>query len=98
MDSQQQTNDPSDRPSFFGRPAAWRIWSQAGPKFWAGMLAGFGIGLAVAAALVELELLTLHRKAWVSVTGIILFSLGVGRLSGVFDRSRQGDQGQTGQS
>jgi len=92
----QETKNPSDRPSFFGRPAAWRDWSQAGPRFWIGMLAGFGLGLAVAAALVETELLTLHRKAWVSVTGIVLFSLGVGigRPWGALGRQRKQDQGQ----
>jgi hypothetical protein len=35
-----------------------------------------GIGLLLAAALVELELLTLQHKAWVSVTGILLAVTG----------------------
>jgi hypothetical protein len=48
-----------------------------GRHFWAGVLVGVGFGLLVAAVLVEQELMTLQRKAWVSVTGIILFFLGM---------------------
>ena len=97
MDSQRhETKNPSDRPSFFGQPAAIRDLSQLGPRFWYGMLAGFGLGLAVAAVLVETELLALHRKAWVSGIGVILFSVGVGigRSWGVYGRQRKGDEGQ----
>jgi len=77
MAAQQEKPDPpSDRPSFFESPAGWRVWSQVGPKFWAGVLVGVGLGLLLGAALVELELMTLQRKAWVSVTGIVLVALG----------------------
>jgi len=97
MDSHQQaTTAASDRPSFLGLPAGWRVWSQAGGQFWAGVLIGVGIGLLVAAGLVELELMTLHRKAWVSVTGIILCLLGQAAFRWTAKRQRQGqgDQGQ----
>jgi hypothetical protein len=49
-------------------PWPFRTW-----QFWCGLLAGAGIGLLTGAALVELELLTLHSKAWVSLLGIVLF-------------------------
>jgi hypothetical protein len=77
MAPQQETpNPPSDRPSFFGLPAGWRVWSQVGTNFWAGVLVGVGIGLLLGAALVEQELMTLQRKAWVSLTGIVLVGIG----------------------
>jgi glucose uptake protein GlcU len=77
MDSQQEkTNPPSDRPSFFGLPAGWRVWSQVGGQFWSGVLSGVGIGFLVAAVLVELELMTFQRKAWVVVIGIVLWWIG----------------------
>jgi hypothetical protein len=77
MDTQhQETSPPPNRPSFFGLPAGLSAWSQVGRPFWAGVLIGLGTGLLIAAALVEQELLTLHRKAWVSLTGAVLFGLG----------------------
>ena len=51
-------------------------WTVRSWQFWCGLLAGAGIGLLLGAALVELELLTLHRKAWVSVLGIVLVGSG----------------------
>jgi hypothetical protein len=59
-------------------PASRGVWSQLGAKFWSGVLVGVGIGLLLSAAFVELELMTLQRKAWVSVTGIVL--AGIGRV------------------
>jgi hypothetical protein len=77
MDSQQEKpSPPSDRPSFFGLPASLRAWSQVGPRFWAGVLSGMGIGFLVAAGLVQLELMTLQRTAWVSVIGMALLLIG----------------------
>jgi hypothetical protein len=49
----------------------FRLW-----QFWCGVLAGAGVGLLLGAALVELELLTPHNKAWVSVLGIAIFGGG----------------------
>ena len=60
-----------------GRDSQWPFHSA---QFWCGMLAGAGVSLLLGAALVELELLTQHRKAWVSVLGILL--VGVGGLVG----------------
>jgi hypothetical protein len=54
-----------------GRGWPWQSW-----VFWCGLLAGTGVGLALGAALVELELLTPYRKAWVSVLGILLVAGG----------------------
>jgi len=48
-----------------------------GKQFWAGVLVGAGIGLMLGAALVELELMTSTRKAWVSLVGAVLFGVGV---------------------
>ena len=75
MDSQQEKNTPPpDRPSFLGLPPSWNTWSRAaGPTFWGGVLVGLGIGLLVAAILVQLEL---RRTAWVSVMGIVLAAIG----------------------
>jgi hypothetical protein len=53
-----------------------RVWGLFGAHFWGGTLFGMGVGLLLAAALVELELLTLQHKAWVSVTGILLALTG----------------------
>src|SRR5262249_13025604 len=47
-----------------GPGSRWPIRSRS---FWCGLIAGAGLGLGLGAALVELELLTTHRKAWVSV-------------------------------
>ena len=90
MDSQQQEpRPPSDRPSFFGRPASWIVWSQLGRQFWAGVVVGIGIGFLVAAVLVELELLTLQSKLWVAMTGIALVAIGQAITFRVVRRSRQ---------
>jgi len=90
MDLRQETPDSRPaRPSFFGLPASWRLWSQVGTRFWAGVLVGLGIGLLVGAALVELELMTLQRKAWVSVTGIALAVFGLAMVWQAVRRSHQ---------
>jgi hypothetical protein len=102
MESQKQTNYLSDRPSFFekmfGQPPGWRLLPQAGPRFWAGVLGGVGLGLMVAAILVDLELLTPDWKIWAIAPGMIFMILGQERLRVVVRRQVKGDQGQTGQS
>ena len=64
-------------------------WPFRSWQFWCGLPAGAGIGLLVGAALVELELLTFHSKAWVSVLGIVLVGGGgvVALLAGSGKRS-----------
>ena len=87
MDTQQEkVSRAPDRPSFFGLPTGWQLWSQVGPRFWGGVLVGFGIGLLMAAVLLELEL---HRSVWVGVLGIVL--AGVGQIVALraVRRSRQ---------
>lgn len=75
MDGTEKT-PKSEGTSFFSLPSSWYVWSRLGTKFWAGVLVGVGLGLLLGAVLVEQELMTLHRKAWVSVTGVILAALG----------------------
>ena len=55
-------------------------WPFHSAQFWCGLLAGVGVGLLLGAALVELEVLTSQRKAWVSLLGAVL--VGVGGLVG----------------
>jgi hypothetical protein len=55
-------------------------WPFHSAHFWCGLLAGVGVGLLLGAALVELEVLTSQRKAWVSLLGAVL--VGVGGLVG----------------
>jgi len=103
MDSQQQrTHDPSDGPKYFRglfpQPPDWRLWPQAGPRFWAGVIFGVGVGLVVAAILVDLELVALNRELWAIIPGMFVMLLGRERLRVVVRRQAKGGQGQTGQS
>jgi hypothetical protein len=47
-------------------------------QFWPGVLVGLGLGLMIAPALVELELLTPGHKVWAFFVGLILFVVGGG--------------------
>ena len=71
-----------------GRRSRWPFHSA---HFWCGLLAGVGVGLLLGAALVELEVLTSQRKAWVSLLGAVL--VGVGGLVG-----RRGESGNRGRA
>jgi hypothetical protein len=61
-------------------------WPYQSAHFWCGLLAGVGVGLLLGAALVELELLTTHRKAWASLLGAVLVGIG-----GLIGRPRRSD-------
>jgi len=54
---------------------------------------GFGLGLLTGAALVELELMTLQRKAWVSVAGIVLALVGQVIALRAIRRSQEPEKG-----
>ena len=69
-----------------GRSNRWPFHSA---HFWCGLLAGVAVGLLLGAALVELEVLTSQRKAWVSLLGAVL--VGVGGLVGW--RGQSGNRG-----
>ena len=74
-----------------GHPEARsRRWPFHDANFWCGLLAGVGVGLLLGAALVELEVLTSQRKAWVSLLGAVL--VGVGGLVGW--RGQSGNRGE----
>ena len=76
MDSQQEKPSlPPDRPSFFGRPASFHLWSRVGQTFWGGLLGGLGLGLFVAKFLQELEI---RQTAWVGFIAIALVGGGLG--------------------
>jgi hypothetical protein len=66
-----------------------RYWPIHSAHFWCGLLAGLGVGLLLAAALVELEWLTLHRKAWASLLGAVM--VGVAGIIGW--RGQSGNRG-----
>ena len=51
-------------------------WPYRSRQFWFGLLVGVGLGLMIGAALVEQELLTLHRKAWASMLGVVVAGIG----------------------
>jgi ABC-type uncharacterized transport system permease subunit len=46
-------------------------------SFWVGTLVGLGLGLVVAAALVEWGLLSRERKALTSLAGVLLLAAGL---------------------
>jgi hypothetical protein len=66
-------------------------WPFHSAHFWCGLIAGVGVGLLLAAALVELEVLTSQKKAWASLLGAVL--VGVGGL--VDWRAQSGSRGKT---
>ena len=50
-------------------------WPFRSWQFWCGLLAGLGLGLLLGSAFVEVELLTLHGKAWCSSLGVVLMGV-----------------------
>jgi hypothetical protein len=64
---------PMARSDLPGRSYHWQFHSA---HFWCGLVAGVGLGLLLAAALVELGALATERKAWVSLVGALLVGAG----------------------
>ena len=79
----------SERPSFFGLPPSWRVWSQVGPQFWGGVLIGVGVGFLLAAVLVELEVMTLQLTPRAAAIVIAFLLIGQAITLRAFRRSRQ---------
>jgi hypothetical protein len=47
-------------------------------EFWPGVSVGLGLGMMIAPALVEMELLTPGHKVWAFFVGLILMGVGGG--------------------
>jgi hypothetical protein len=74
MNSQQEKPELlPNRPSFFGLPASWYLWSRVGARFWGGVLAGLGVGILLAKSLAELEIPT---AGWLRGTAILMGIIG----------------------
>jgi hypothetical protein len=89
MDSQENSNPPPDRPSFFGLPASFHLWARVGPTFWGGLLAGLGLGLFTAKFLDDLEI---FRTVLVGFIAIVLVGLGLGIALQAVRRSSKPDE------
>jgi hypothetical protein len=60
-------------------------------RYWSGVIVGAGIGLLTGAALVEVGALAIGHKAWVSVLGIVLVTVG----NVIFQKVRTRDRSVT---
>jgi hypothetical protein len=74
---QENTSPPSGRPSFFSVPEGVRNWAHVGPRFWAGVLCGFSLGVFAARCLVDLEVLTTQRNFWIMAPVLVLLWIGM---------------------
>ena len=92
MDSQpEKPNLPPERPSFFGLPASWHLWTRVGQTFWGGLLGGLGLGLFVAKFLEELEV---FKTVWVGFLAIVLVGGGMGIAMRAARRNLQREKDQ----
>lgn len=46
QDPKKESSPASDNPGFLGMPRGMRMWAEAGPRFWAGVVLGIALGLA----------------------------------------------------
>jgi hypothetical protein len=46
QDQRDESSPASDKPGFLGIPRGMRVWAEAGPRFWAGVVLGIALGLA----------------------------------------------------
>jgi hypothetical protein len=74
---QEKPGAESERPKFLAVPEHMRIWSQIGPRFWGGVVAGIGFGYFVALILAEVESLPILRSRVVGVLFLLLIPIGV---------------------
>ena len=92
MQTQQEKVDPSsDKPSFLSVPEGVRNWAHVGPRFWAGVLCGFSLGIFAAKCLVDLELLTTQRNFWIMAPVLVLLWIGMMLAMRAVRRSRQSE-------
>lgn len=74
-DSKEISSLQQDRPSFFGRPASFVLWSNLGQKFWGGLLSGIGLGMFVTKFLQDLDM---WNSSWVGFAAISMLGGGTG--------------------
>lgn len=76
MESSKEAPDrKQDRPSFFGRPASFALWSGVGQRFWGGLLCGIGLGMFVAKFLQDWNA---WSSSWVGFAAICMIGGGAG--------------------
>jgi hypothetical protein len=77
QDLNEESSPASDKPGFLGMPRGMRVWAEAGPRFWAGVVAGAGLGLAFG-LVIGGGLVRQGLKSDTTLAGIGLVALCVG--------------------
>jgi hypothetical protein len=78
---EEKSNLASDQPGFLGIPRGMRMWAEAGPRFWAGVVLGIALGLAfgllIGAHLVLEGLITSQNDTRLAGIGIVAIFIGI---------------------